>query len=262
MSPELQTPVGSETPGQSLEPQQHSIPSPGGKVNVGTSERILSLLGGAALVGLGVRRRTLPGLLATAAGSALAWRGYSGHCPAYAALNMNTADRGAAAPGDYFSHGIHVEESLTVSRSPQECFAFWRNFENLPHFMYYLESVQCESDKRSRWKVKAPAGTNVEWDAEIINEEPNQLIAWRSLANAEVDNAGSVRFLPAPGDRGTEVKVVIDYIPPAGRFGQMVAKVFGRDPQMQVREDLRRFKQIMETGELATVEGQPQGSCC
>lgn len=261
MTANLQTQVGGETFRQRQDDQGRKTEAPAGPMNVGTSERILSLLGGAALVGLGVRQRTLPGLLGAALGSVLVWRGYSGHCPAYAALGVNTADRPAAAPGDYFTHGIHVEESVTVSKSPEECFAFWRNFENLPRFMYYLDSVRCESDNRSHWKVKAPAGTDVEWDAEIINEEPSQLIAWRSLGNAEVDNAGSVRFLPAPGDRGTEVKVVIDYIPPAGRFGQIIAKIFARDPQMQVREDLRRFKQIMETGELATIEGQPQGSC-
>src|SRR5438045_2754694 len=114
--------------------------------------------------------------------------------------------------------------------------------------MRHLESVQMLDDKKSRWTAKGPAGSTVAWDAEIINEEPDRLIAWRSLAGAEVDNAGSVRFIPLPGDQGTEVKVAIDYIPPAGRIGKAAASLFGRSPEQEIADDLRRFKWVMEAG--------------
>src|SRR5207249_522508 len=146
---------------------------------------------------------------------------------------------------------------------PWELYEYWRKLENLPSIMSHLKEVRAIDEKRSHWIAKAPslAGGSVEWDAEIINDEPNALIAWRSLPGADVDNAGSVRFVPAPGDRGTEVKVVIDYIPPAGKVGSWVAKLFGEEPQQQIMEDLRKFKRVMETGEFATTKGQPRGSC-
>lgn len=217
-------------------------------INVGFGERIASVIGGAALARLGFGRRSIPGLLLMLAGGAMVRRGLIGHCSMYEAMDIDTAKGEPAAPTDYFERGIHVEESVRVNKSAGELFRFWRNFENLPKFMHYLESVRCADANHSHWVVKAPAGTNVEWDAEIINEEADRLIAWRSLGSAEVDNAGSVRFLEAPGEQGTDVKVTIDYIPPAGRVGWAVAKVFGRDPQAEVREDLNRFKQVMELG--------------
>jgi uncharacterized membrane protein len=126
--------------------------------------------------------------------------------------------------------------------------------------MDHLKAVTVQDDKRSHWVVKAPAGNEVEWDAEIINDEPNKTIAWRSLADACVANSGSVRFVPAPGDRGTEVHVVLDYLPFAGRIGVVIAKLFGQEPSQQIEEDLRQFKQVMEAGEVPTVEGQPAGN--
>jgi len=124
-----------------------------------------------------------------------------------------------------------------------------------------VKSVKVTDEKKSHWVVDGPAGKDVEWDAEVINDEPNTLVAWRSLAGATVDNAGSVRFVPGPEGRGTEVRVVIDYIPPAGRVGNWVAKLFGKNPASEIREDLRRFKRLMETGEVPTTEGQPRGTC-
>jgi uncharacterized membrane protein len=152
-----------------------------------------------------------------------------------------------------------VEKSIALNREPQECYAMWRNFENLPRFMRHLDSVQLTGENRSHWVAKAPAGTRVEWDAEVTHDEPNALIAWRSLDGADVENAGAVRFLAHPSGRGTIVSVKMQYKPPAGAIGATVAKIFGEEPQMQVREDLRRFKQMMETGEIATTEGQPAG---
>lgn len=154
------------------------------------------------------------------------------------------------------SDAIRVELSVTINRSPEELYTFWRDFQNLPRFMRHLISVQISGDKRSHWVAKAPAGRTVEWDAEIINDKPNELIAWRSLEGAEVDNAGSVRFEKATGGRGTFVRVTLQYDPPGGTLGSMVAKLFGEEPKGQIQEDLGRFKQLMETGEIATTVGQ------
>ena len=233
----------------------------GGSLNVGRSERMISAITGGAVALAGLKMRSVPGLLMAALGGGLVYRGVTGHCPAYEKLGKNTADSGPARPEDYFERGIHVEESMTVERTPWDLYSFWRNFENLAQFMKHVESVKVLDEKRSHWVVRAPAGTTVEWDAEIINDEPNALIAWRSLENANVDNAGSVRFVPGPEGRGTEVRVVLDYIPPAGRLGKWVAKLFGEEPSHQIHEDLRRFKRLMETGEVPTTDGQPVGSC-
>jgi uncharacterized membrane protein len=144
---------------------------------------------------------------------------------------------------------VKVEKAVTVNRSPEELYHFWRHLENLPRFMSNLEEVH-ENGNRSHWVAKGPLGTKVEWDAEVINEKPNELIAWRSLDGAEVDNAGSVHFERLPGGRGTEVKVTLKYDPPAGKAGAAVAKLFGRDAEQEIEEDLRHFKQIMEAGEI------------
>lgn len=158
------------------------------------------------------------------------------------------------------SEGIMVKQQVTINRSPEELYQFWRNFENLPRFMRHLESVRALSQTRSHWVAKAPLGSSVEWDAEIVEERPNQQIVWRSLPEADVVNAGAVTFIPAPADRGTEVYVVIEYAPPAGVVGATVAKLFGEEPNQQIKEDLWRFKQLMEAGEIATNEGQSSGT--
>lgn len=230
--------------------------------NVGQAERIASAVAGGAIVLLGLRSRSLLGLGAAALGGAMIYRGLSGRCSAYAALGIDTAHehsrQGGAAPQEYFRRGIHLEEALHVERSPWDLYQFWRNFKNLPRFMSHLESVRVLDDRRSLWVAKGPAGSRVEWEAEIINDEPNALIAWRSLANADVDNAGSVRFVPGPGGHGTDVKVVIDYIPPAGRVGSAIAHLFGEEPSVQIREDLQRFKQLMETGQVSMGDSRSQ----
>lgn len=247
----------------SQQPQlDERVPHRHAEINVGRSERKISLLAGSGLVLYALSRRSLGGLALAALGSAVAYRGLTGHCHGYKLLGLNTADRDEPIePEEYFQHGIHVEWSVTIQRPAEELYRFWRDFGNLPRFMQHLKSVEVLDEKRSRWVAKAPAGWSVQWDAEIINEETNALISWRSIGGADVDNAGSVRFIPAPGDRGTEVRVVIDYIPPAGKLGSIVARMFGEDPQTQIREDLGRFKQLVETGEIATTEGQPHGQC-
>jgi Predicted integral membrane protein len=140
--------------------------------------------------------------------------------------------------------------SITINRPPEEVYRFWRNLENLPRFMSHLESVQVIDEERSHWVAKAPAGMKVEWDAEIAKDVPNQLIAWRSLEGADVDNSGMVRFDRAPGGRGTEVRVEVVYNPPGGALGAGIAKLFGEAPEQQIKGDLRRLKQVLEVGEV------------
>jgi uncharacterized membrane protein len=155
--------------------------------------------------------------------------------------------------------GQQVRETLAVNRSPAECYQFWRDLARLPTFMEHLLSVEVVDGRRSHWCAKGPAGRKVEWDAEITDDQPDRLLAWRSLDGADVDNAGSVRFAPGPGGKGTLVQVDMTYRPPAGRAGAMVARLFGEEPSVQVRQDLRRFKQLIETGEIPVTKGQPEG---
>ncbi len=231
-------------------------------VNVAGSERVASALIGGALGVWSLSRGGIVGLLGLGLGGALVARGVSGHCSGYSLLGVSTADQDTpAAPEDYFERGIHVEQSFTVNRGRQELYDFWRRLENLPLFMRHLESVVDLGDGRSHWIVRAPAGTDVAWDARIINDIPGEVIAWQSLGGADVDNSGSVRFVDAPGDRGTEVRVVLDYIPPGGKIGKFFAQLLGKNPASQVKEDLRRFKQLMEAGEVPQTQGQPRGTC-
>lgn len=239
----------------------------GAGTNVGDLERWISSIGGGALTMLGMRRGGLLGTALALTGGSLIWRGVSGQCPAYQALDINTASSSASSPASQSGQSsasnapknFDVRQRVTINKSAEELYTFWRNFENLPQFMRHLESVTTLDTTRSHWVAKAPAGTTVAWDAEIITDQPNQEIAWRSAADADVPNSGSVRFVPSTAGRGTEVHVTIGYNPPAGVLGAAVAKLFGEEPNQQVGEDLLHFKQLMETGEVATTEGQPHG---
>ncbi len=245
----------SETPSQ----HPYGAKAFGPEINVPSTERLASALVGGGLVLTGLRMRSLPGAMLALLGGAMVHRGMTGHCMAYAALGVNRATGEGAQAEEYFQHGIHVAESVTIEKPARELYDFWRNFENLPQFMGHLQSVQVVDSRRSRWQAKAPAGLSVSWEAEVINDVPGEKIAWRSLYPATVDNAGSVRFVEGPEGRGTEVHVTIDYIPPAGKIGWIVAKLFGTDPAAEVREDLRRLKSILEAGEAPTTKGQPHG---
>jgi uncharacterized membrane protein len=154
---------------------------------------------------------------------------------------------------------IRVRKSVTINRPAEELYGFWRDFQNLGRFMKHVESVQVTGDNRSHWVAKGPAGKSVEWDAETVEDRPNELIAWRSVEGSSVQNSGFVRFEPAAGGRGTVVRVELEYYPPAGLLGATVAKLLGEEPKGQLEEDLRRLKQIMEAGEIITTEGQPAG---
>lgn len=221
-----------------------------GYTNVSHPERWFSIVAGAALAAYGLKRRSVPGWIAAAAGGALVWRGATGHCMVYESLGISTAEApqqdNVSVP---YGKGIRIEEMITVNAPAQALFHYWRNFQNLPRFMSHLQSVEVIDNRRSRWKTKGPAGTNVEWEAEVINEVPNELIGWRSIDGSTVNHAGSVHFNST--DDGTEVRVIMRYDPPAHSLGAKVAKFLGEDPAKQIRDDLRGFKQIVETGESA-----------
>jgi len=160
---------------------------------------------------------------------------------------------------DEVARGVHLETSSMINKSPEELYRFWRDFRNLPLFMKNLESVTDSDNSHSHWIAKGIGNARFEWDAEIYNEIENELIAWRSLENADVVNAGSVRFEKANGDRGTYVRVTVNYNPPAGKLGSTVAHLLGTEPAQLIKTDLRRLKQMLETGEIATVDGQTSG---
>lgn len=215
-------------------------------INVGRTERVVSGVAAAAVALVSLRKKRLRPLLLPIAGSLLS-RAVTGRCAINRALGRNSAagERVSPVASVPRGEGIKVERTVLVNRPVAEVYQFWRNFENLPRFMDHLESVSVLDENRSHWVAKAPAGMRVEWDAVIHNEVEDQLIAWRSLPGADVNNAGSVHFTPI-GDGQTEVRVVLSYEPPAGRLGAAVAKLFGEEPSTQVEDDLRRFKQVME----------------
>jgi uncharacterized membrane protein len=154
------------------------------------------------------------------------------------------------APG-----AVRVERVITINRPVHEVYDFWKHFENFPQFMRHLVSVESLPNGRSRWRAKGPAGMKVEWEAELIEDRHGEWIAWRSVEGSGIQNSGSVRFSPAPGARGTEVRVQLQYSPPAGSVGRGIAWLFGEEPDQQIYDDLRRFKQLMETGEIPLSDG-------
>lgn len=158
------------------------------------------------------------------------------------------------------TRGIHAKGLCVVNSTPEDVYSFWRNFQNLPRFMRHLESVEDLGDGRSHWQAKGPAGMTVEWDAEIVADVPGEVITWRSLENSDVDNAGAVRFERAAGGRGTIVKVNLEYLPIGGVIGATVAKLFGEEPEQQLDDDLRRFKQVMEVGEVVVSDATLLGT--
>lgn len=219
--------------------------------NISDVEKWLSMAAGTALALYGISRRRTAGWLMTALGGMLLERGATGHCRVYEAMGVNTAGTGddtrraLGGPG-----GVHVEESVVINRPIEQLYRFWRNLENLPQFMSHLESVERITDTLSRWRAKGPAGRQLEWNAEIINEVPNQVIGWRSIEGSDVVSAGSVNFDAVGPGVGTRVRVKLQYSPPGGRIGAAVARLFGRDAATEIRDDLQRFKRLLETGDV------------
>jgi len=219
--------------------------------NISDIERWTSLAAGAGLALYGLSRLRSNGWLCALAGGLLLRRGATAHCDVYEALGVNTAgtadDTRAALRG---SRGVNVLESVTINRPIEELYRFWRNLEHLPQFMRHLESVEKVTDTISHWRARGPAGMIVEWDAEVFNEVPPKLIAWRSLEGADVVSAGSVNFDRAAADGATRVTVHLQYSPPGGKLGAKLAGVFGADAETEIREDLRLLKQQIEAEEV------------
>lgn len=229
---------------------------PASRVNVGTAERGVSLAAGLAMIYYILSRRpdikiSLP--LGLEAGY-LIYQGATGHSVIYEMLEINRSEQG--------NKGIQVQRSVTVNLPREKLYRIWRNFENLPRFMTHLQRVDVHDEngrKHSHWVAKAPLDREVSWDAEVTDERENEYIAWQSLPGSMIQSEGNVQFSDAPGGRGTVVTVSMRYNPPAGSMGAALAKLFGEEPGQQLNDDLRHFKQMMETGEIASVEGQTSG---
>ncbi len=221
-----------------------------GQTEASETERWASLIGGGAMVLMGLSQRSLRGVLTAVAGGGLIYQG---------ATKQSTIKQAQQAITGSVSQAIKVEKTVTIDKPASELYHFWHNFENLPNFMKHLKSVKVYDAKRSHWIASGPLGGSVEWDADIIEDRENEFISWASVEGADVDNSGFVRFKKAPGDRGTEVKVVMEYNPPGGALTATFAKLFGEEPEQQIGDELRRFKMLMEAGEIATNEGQPRG---
>jgi len=230
---------------------QQEISNQSTDINLSIAERWVSILSGGALAALAFRQRGAWGVILGVVAWYFADRGLYGHCKVYDFLDINTAVKtNPDAVSVPHEQGIHVVKSVTINRSAEELYEYWRNFENLPKIMRHVQSVTVSDDTHSHWVVKGPAGKKLEWDAEIINDIPFNAIAWRSLESADVANAGTVRF--HENDGATDVEVTLEYIPPAGRLGQAVAALLGKQPEIQIEDDLQRFKQLAETGKTVT----------
>ncbi|QDV38529.1 SRPBCC family protein [Tautonia plasticadhaerens] len=230
------------------------------RVNVGQTERLVSQVGGGALIVVGLARGGLKGLLAAGMGAALLARGTTGHCSLYEAIGMDTSEPEQGPYGAVpAQQGVRVEESIIIDRVPDDIYLFWRDHANLSKFMTDVVEVTSADGIHSHWVVGGPMGLTLEYDAEIHNDEPGRLISWRSLPGAQLATAGTVRFSPAAGGRGTEVRVNQKFDPPGGKLTVGLAKLLGHDPTSVTRENLRRLKQLMEAGEVATISGQPSG---
>jgi uncharacterized membrane protein len=218
------------------------------RVNVGPAERKASLAGGAALALSGLwsigRRNYLSGLAMIASGGMLLYRGQTGHCSLYEAMGVDTVHTQES--------GLRIEKVVTIGLPPHQVYEFWRRLENLPRFMKHLESVQVTGERTSHWKAVGPGGLSTEWDAEMMEDTPGQQISWHSVGSAEIPNKGTVEFKEAPGNRGTEVRVIIDYYPPGGTAGRAAARIAHGLNAQQLEEDLKRLKQILEVGEETT----------
>ncbi|AQG82658.1 SRPBCC family protein [Spirosoma montaniterrae] len=236
------------------------IASGSSRINIGETERYISVGGGALLTTVGLKTGGFGGLMLTALGGYLVYRGATGYCAVSHSLNRDTSEEKTE------TDVLEISKSLTINKPRAEVYAFWRKLENLPKFMQHLESVTEHDNKRSHWVAKVSTGNKiaralpaVEWDAEIVEEDENSRIVWRSVPGATVDNSGEVRFVDAPGNRGTEVHATIKYRAPEGIVGEAVLKLLNPALKQMVKEDIRRFKRLLEAGEIPTLEGQPSG---
>ncbi len=218
---------------------EHEVVAP--KVNLGAFERLASIAGGAALMAYGLRRGARGGKSIAWLGGSLFLRGFSGWCALYSVLGIDRSQRGEAMQGNL---GVKVEREMVFEEPPEKLYAFWRDFRNLPSIMPHVESVSVYPDGRSHWRVKGPLGRTFEWDARIINDLPNEVIAWRTEEGARVEHAGSVRFERLTGD-ATLVRVSLQYNPPGGELAHLVTALFGADPGERIQDDLTRLRDAM-----------------
>jgi len=216
----------------------------GRPINVGDKERMLSAIAGGALTLYGLRRGSLGGLLLAGLGAALGYRGITGHCGLYDKLRL---DAGGAAR-HVGNLGVKIDREIVVNAPPERLYGIWRNFQNLPRLLSHVERIEVLSPTRSRWTLKAPI--SMSWEAELINDKLNELIAWRTVGNQRVTHAGSVTFEPV-GSGATRVRVSLQYDPPGGRIGHAVAALFSEDAGSQVEHDLAELKRAVEEGRLA-----------
>jgi uncharacterized membrane protein len=200
-----------------------------------------AILGGGALAVYGLSRGSKGGLALAVLGAGVAYFG-------------SGAWKGRVGP----ARGIKIERGITIQCPRHELYQFWRDLENLPLVMSHVKQVKVLDPVRSHWVVEGPLG-DVEWDAEIHTEQENEFLSWRALPGSPIDTAGTVHFLDAPGDRGTEVKVVLRYDSPAGQAGDAIARLFQKSPRDQIQRDLGRLKQLAEAGEIPTTRGQSSG---
>lgn len=221
-------------------------------INSGWGERVADVVVGSGLIYAGLRQRSLLGGVLALSGGWFLYAGATGRFQPYAALGL-VREEGRSGKG------LIVERSITIGKPRRDVYPYWRNFSHLPSFMEHLENVTPIDDYRSHWVARAPLNRKVEWDAEIIDERPNELIAWQSLPGASVTHRGDVRFADAPGGRGTEITVHLIYQPPLGTAGAALARLFTEEPGQQIGEDLRRLKAVLETGEYPTTRNQPRG---
>jgi len=215
---------------------------------------------GAVLALLGLARRDNLGLLIAGVGGGLIYRGATGHCSMYSALNIDTAEGTQTQE----QTTVHIAQSMLIDKPPEELYRFWRNLDNLPRILSHVENVRTEGDgsRRSHWTVKlSGVPMRLEWDAEITADQPNERIGWRALPGATIQHSGEVQFRKALGDRGTIVRAIFDIIPPLGGIGRFAARQFMPALDQQIRTDLGHFKALMETGEIPTIQGQPRGTC-
>ena len=227
------------------------IPSGSTEVNVSTTERLLSIFGGAFLSTYALRNPTIPGIILGAVGVVLVKRGLSG----YSTLN-ELFDRDGA--NDEL-HPIEIRQRISVNKPREEVYTYWRKLENLPSFMKHLQSVTQLDDRRSHWVATTPVGfVKLKWDAEIVQDQKNELISWRSVPNSDVDNSGEVRFTESVDGNGTDIELTLKYIAPAGNAGEAVAKLFNPAFRKMIKTDLRRYKQSLETNGAGAAESQPQ----
>jgi uncharacterized membrane protein len=223
--------------------------------NIGDVQRLVSAIAGIGLIIGGWRRRSLGGGALALGGATLLYRAASGYCPALGVMGIDM--RGAQDTNRLGRRKLHTEQatkirrSIDINRPPNELYRFWRALNNLPKIMSHVESVEVITDRLSHWVIKTTTGLpTIEWDAEIINDVENERIGWRALHDADVDHAGSVEFEPIEGGQKTRVTVTLQYAPIAGRLGTAVAKFIGQDPEFKITDDLQRFKESMEAGNV------------